>query len=270
MTQLLLPFISPGLTNINRRVSVFKQDNTWTYFLGEFPIYSHREDDRAMFRLTIAQLIESGACRQIEIIGAFGISKSSVVRAQNKLRKGGSEAFFVNNRGHNKGGRVLTPEVLARAQRLLNEGLQRKEISEELGVKYDTFRKAINDGRLKENTRLEPATSKSTRTVVDAIAADGMGTACTRTEERTAAAFGVCDGAPVQFESCVDVSKGGVLCALPALLANGLLEGAEQLLGTVKGYYTSFHILLLLAFMALCLIAPPFTRLCVPRRTAVS
>ena len=50
----------------------------------------------------------------------------------------------------------------------------------------------------------------------------------------------------------MDVPKGGALCALPALLANGLLEGAEKLLGAVKGYYTTFHILLLLGFMALC------------------
>ncbi len=252
MTQLLLPLISPGVTNINLRVSVFEQDNIWTYFLGEFPIYSHRVDDQPMFRLTIAQLIESGACRQIEIIEAFGISKSSVIRAQNKLRKGGSEAFFINNRGRNKGGTVLTPKVLDKAQSLLYKGLQRKEIAEDLGVKYDTLRKAITDGRLKENENLEPTTTKSTRTVVDAEAADGMGTACTRIEERTSAAFGVCDGAPVRFESCVDVPKGGVLCALPALLANGLVEGADQLLGAVKGYYTNFHILLLLAFMALC------------------
>jgi len=252
MTQLLLPFISPGITNINRRVSVYGQDNTWTYFLGEFPIYSHRVDDHPMFRLTIAQLIESGACRQIEIIQTFGISKSSVIRAQNKLRKGGSEAFFVNRRGLNKGGPVLTPDVLNKAQILLDKGLPRKEIAEDLGVKYDTFRKAINDGRLKENGSHTSSTTKSTRTVVDAKAADGMGTACTRIEERTSAAFGVCDGAPVRFEPCVDVPKGGVLCALPALLANGILEGAEQLLGTVKGYYTNFHILLLLAFMALC------------------
>ena len=39
---------------------------------------------------------------------------------------------------------------------------------------------------------------------------------------------------------------------MPALLANGLLNGAEQLLGKVKGYYTTFHILLLLAFTGLC------------------
>lgn len=79
-----------------------------------------------------------------------------------------------------------------------------------------------------------------------------MGTACTRVEERVFAAFGVCDGAPTRFEFCLDVPKGGVLCALPALLANGLLEGAEKLLGFAKGYYKAFHILILLAFMALC------------------
>jgi hypothetical protein len=55
------------------------------------------------------------------------------------------------------------------------------------------------------------------------------------------AAFGGREGAPVRFEPCLDVPNGGVLCALPALLANGLLEGAEQLLGAVKGYYTTFH-----------------------------
>jgi transposase len=251
MTQLLLPIMSPGVTQINSMVSVWQDDDRWTYFLGAYPIYSHRVDDQRMFRLITAQLIESGACRQTEVIKAFGVSKSSVIRAQNKLRKGGSEAFFIDRRGR-KSAPVLTPEVLDQAQSLLDKGLPRKEIAEELGVKYDTLRKAINDGRLEDKQRLESTTDKSTRSVVDAAAADGMGTACTRVEERTFAAFGVCEGAPVRFESCLDVPKGGVLCALPALLTNGLMEGAQQLLGAVKGYYTTFHILLLLAFMALC------------------
>ena len=72
--------------------------------------------------------------------------------------------------------------------------------------------------------------------MIDAQAAEGMGTACTRVEERTLAAFGVCDGAPVRFEPCLDVPKRGVLCALPSLLMNGLLEGVEKLESKVKGY----------------------------------
>jgi hypothetical protein len=59
-------------------------------------------------------------------------------------------------------------------------------------------------------------------------------------------------GAVVCFDECLDVPKAGVLCALPALLANGLLNGAKQFLGQVKGYYTTFQVLILLAFMALC------------------
>jgi len=86
---------------------------------------------------------------------------------------------------------------------------------------------------------------------MDAQAAEGMGTACTRVEERTLAAFGICDGAPVGFEPCLDVPKGGVLCALPSLLMNGLLEGVEEFESKVKGYYLCFHIVILLAFMAL-------------------
>jgi hypothetical protein len=254
MVQLLLPLTSLDITQINHKVSILKKDNRWTYFLGVHSIYYHVPNDKTMFRLTIAQLIESGACRQIEVINALDISKRSVIRAQNKLRKGGLEAFFSNNRGRSKGGRVLTPKVLEKAQSLLDQGFARREIAEELKIKRDTLRKAINDGRLKEpaKKKFESATNKSERTVVDAAAAEGMGTACTRVEERISTAFGVCEGAPVRFESCLDVPNGGVLCALPALLANGLLEGAEQLLGTVKGYYTTFHILLLLAFTGLC------------------
>jgi len=65
-------------------------------------------------------------------------------------------------------------------------------------------------------------------------------------------ALGALNGATTQFEHCRGVPFGGVLCALGALLANGLLGPANQLLGKVKGYYTTAHILLLLAFMALC------------------
>jgi len=88
--------------------------------------------------------------------------------------------------------------------------------------------------------------------MIDTAAADGMGTGCTRVFERALASLGKMVGAPVCFEKCLDVPLGGVLCALPALLANGLLNGANQFLGQVKGYYTAIQILLLLAFMALC------------------
>jgi len=150
MPQLLLPLLSSEITYINGRVTVYQRDGLWTYFLGDYPIYSHKADDLALFRLTTAQLIDSGACRQADIIKTFGVSKSSVIRAQKKYREGGSKAFFKQRRTSKKKGTVLTPEVLEQAQSFLNEGLSRKETAEKIHVKPDTLRKAINDGRLQE------------------------------------------------------------------------------------------------------------------------
>ena len=255
--QLILPCIPRGATEINNVVGVFRDDDNWTYFLGGYPVYFHKADDQKMFRLVTSQLIESGGCRQVDIIKTFGVSKSSVVRYQNILRKSGPNEFF-KPRATRIGGTVFTSEILARAQSLLDEHYTRSEVSQKLNIKYDTLRKAINDGRLNETkqdaTATEPplTTTKSFRNIEDAKAAEGLGTACTRVDERIDAVFGFGDGAVTRFEPCLDVPKGGVLCALPALLENGLLKGAEFMLGEVGGYYRTLHILLLLAFMSLC------------------
>lgn len=148
---------------------------------------------------------------------------------------------------------MLTKEVLAKAQELLNLGEDKREVAEALNVKYDTLRKAVSSGRLsaphKQSNPL--ASDKSTRTVQDANAE--MGTACTRPVERMAAAFGLLKGgAPTRFESCRDVSFGGVLCALPALISNGLFSHVDECFETLKGYYTTLQVLLLVAYMALC------------------
>ena len=207
-----------------------------------------------MFRLITSQLIVSGGCRQIDIINTFGVSKNSVLRAVAKYRHQGAEAFFAPKQTR-RGGTILTPAVLEQAQRLLDQGLDRQGVAETLTVKYATLRKAINDGRLQEKAtppETRQGTNKSSRDQQDALAAEGLGTACTRVGERVLAAVGECQGAATEFETCLDVPHGGVLCALPALLNNGLLQGVDSLLGSVKGYYTQLQILLLLAFMALC------------------
>ena len=152
--QLILPMIPPGATEINHRVCVWRTEDRWTYFLGAHPIYSHGPDDRRMFRMVTAQMIESGACRMVDILKTFGVSKSSVIRSVKKLRSEGTEGFFKPRRGR-RSGTVLTPEVLKSAQRLLKQGYSKRETAQELGVVYDTFRKAFEDGRLEEPKREE-------------------------------------------------------------------------------------------------------------------
>lgn len=219
------------------------------YCVGVQPVAVHAADDRRSFYLTVAQLIEVGACRPCEIVRSFGVSKRSVLRATQRYREGGAEAFFLARKAR-RGGTVLTAPVIEDAQRLLDEGAERATVAVRLKVPPDTLRKALNDGRLLMRSR-GAALDKSARSVEDAAAADGLGTACTRVVERVLASLGKFHGAPVRFEPCHDVNYGGVLCALPALLTNGLLAKADTFLGKVRGYYTMVHVLMLISFMGL-------------------
>ena len=79
-----------------------------------------------------------------------------------------------------------------------------------------------------------------------------MGMGCTRVIERVCAATGRLQDAPSRFETSLDVCNGGVLWAVPALAANGLLKHTEALFSLPPGYYSLLHIFLLLAYMALC------------------
>jgi hypothetical protein len=78
-----------------------------------------------------------------------------------------------------------------------------------------------------------------------------MGMAAADVEGRLAASLGELAAVLPAFIPALDVPNGGLLCALPALLAVGLLEGVEEHLALPKGYYGLDSLLLLLAFMAL-------------------
>jgi len=78
-----------------------------------------------------------------------------------------------------------------------------------------------------------------------------MGMGAADVAGRLAASVGELDAVAPDFTPALDVPNGGLLCALPALLAVGLLEGFERHLQLPKGYYGLDSLLLLLAFMAL-------------------
>jgi hypothetical protein len=78
-----------------------------------------------------------------------------------------------------------------------------------------------------------------------------MGVGAADVAGRLAASVGELDAVAPDFTPALDVPNGGLLCALPALLAVGLLEGVERHLQLPKGYYGLDSLLLLLAFLAL-------------------
>jgi hypothetical protein len=69
--------------------------------------------------------------------------------------------------------------------------------------------------------------------------------------ERVAAAMGALQSAPIQFEASQDVPEGGVLLAVPALLAAGLFQTSQEIYTLPNGYYGMSSVFLLLALMSL-------------------
>jgi transposase len=264
-----LPLIPSGVKRINDIWNVAHQDDQWVYFCGLIPVFSHDKNDQRSFRMFTAQLVNQGGCKQAEIVRAFGLSRNSVSRDVKKYRRGGADAFFRPRKG--RGGSVITVEVKTEIEVLFAAGKDKGEVAQELGIKYNTLLKAIAQGRVVEpptvakdegeetdegggeieETDQTAATDKSTRSIEDAAAL--MGNACTRPVERIGAALGLMPmGATTQFEPCRDVSLCGVLCALPALVANGLLSRVDECFQDLAGYYSVTHVLILLADMALC------------------
>ncbi len=249
--QTILPIIPAGATRINDILAIVRNGEECTYSVGLWPVYKHKAKDHQHFRLISAQLIDSGACQQCELVKIFAVSRKMLNRAVKQLKERGVASFFNKHSGR-RGGTILTPDKLKQAQQLLGEGNSRYEVSSELNVKPDTLRKAVNDGRLSESVvETLGSSTMSERSRKDALAGSGMGTACTRPDERLAAALGMSNGAVQRFENCIDVPLGGVLCAVPALLATGFLEKIDKL-GAVKGYYTAAQVMMALAFISLC------------------
>jgi hypothetical protein len=91
--------------------------------------------------------------------------------------------------------------------------------------------------------------TKSERAEADCAAPMGRG--ATATLERLAASLGQLVEAAPRFASALDIPKGGVLLALPALLVSGLLRHSAKYFHLPAGFYGLTSIFLLLAFMAL-------------------
>jgi transposase len=250
----LLPLIPHGASIISHNLSVIRGEDNWIYFHGTLPIFSHHPSDNRAFRMISSSLIVMGVCRNVDIERVFNVSKSSVIRNRQKYESGGSDAFYKPRAKKKKKGRVLTAEKLEKAKELLSSNFSRSETADRLGVKYDTLSKAIRAGRIEIELQEkdEVPTDKSSRSIIDYGAGSDIGVGCTRVLERRLAALGFLNVAESRFEHCNDVSNGGVLCALPALAANGLYHKINECFDEFKGYYSVIHIITLLAFMALC------------------
>jgi len=153
MPQMLLPIFTREVTLINQLIGFAKRDGRVYYFNGQMPIFVHDEKDLDSFKMFMAQLFVTGNATQSEINKVFGLNPINMKRWTRRYREGGPGAFYKRER--KRKARVMTPEVIDTAQALLDEAHTGKEVAEELGLKADTVRKAIREGKLHQNNDLK-------------------------------------------------------------------------------------------------------------------
>jgi hypothetical protein len=250
MPQAQMPFFPQGVIHINPMLAFSMENGRVAYITAGMQLYTHEENDRTSFLMISAQFCANGMAKQAEIAHAFGVPSLAIKRAVKLYREEGVRGFFKPRQ--QRSAAVLTPDVCTQVQGLFDSGLGLTEVATQTNLKRDTLAKAVRAGRLRAPARLPDihiGCSKSERSEQDSGAAMGMG--ASNIDARVAASLGQVAAVAPLFQPALDVPFGGVLFALPALLAVGLLDGTENFLKLPDGYYGLDSLLLLCAFMAL-------------------
>lgn len=165
MAQLQLPTFPAGVTQLSADLGVSCRDGRVSYFYGTLPVFTHGEKDVKSFRMFTSQLYLDGKVKQADLVKVFGVSAISVKRAVKLYEAAGPGGFW--RARPTRGPSVLTVEALKKAQEQLDQGQELREVAVQLGIKYDTMRKAVRAGRLHEAVKKTrpspPPVSKSHR-----------------------------------------------------------------------------------------------------------
>lgn len=146
MPQVQLPIFPDGVTEISRNLAFEKRDGRVTYFHGVLPVFAHDEADIRTFRMITSQFCAQGSATQSQIVRAFGVPLRTVKRYCKVYKEKGPQGFYAPR--ISRGPAVLLPEVIQRAQQLLDADPDTKQVAEQLGVKVNTLQKAVRAGRL--------------------------------------------------------------------------------------------------------------------------
>ena len=227
-----------------------------------------------------ASSIEDGQNRQRS--RAFGCSARSVRRHQRRFEEGGLPALG-RNRGYPKGHPRLPTSRLCQVTRLKGRGLSNCEIATLMGVTEKAVRNVLRRMGWTKPEQAEgalPLADESARPHVSAASIAGTATSARsasdpklsafpssdpppipsldrdpsdRRFDRIMACVGLLDDAAPLFRPGTAIAGAGVLLAMPALVASGVIECAREVYGSIGpaffGLRTTIVALVLMALL---------------------
>jgi prepilin-type processing-associated H-X9-DG protein len=268
---------APGTTiHVSTRCSVRVQEGHWVVLGSGIPLLHFAEGDAMARAHAIVSIVEQGWATQVEAGRAFGSATRTVRRLIERFDEGGLS--MLGRRGGYPAGRPRRPAGRARLiGRLKSLGLSNREIGARVGVSEMAVRKALRrlgwkpaataqlalgaedagagssagptsaaQGAPAANPNLSAFDEEALPLTLDRDPAD-------RRIDRLFACLGLLDDAAPLFRPGDRVPRAGVLLAVPAILATGVLAAAREVYGSLGpafyGLRTSIVAFLVMALL---------------------
>ena len=257
LSQLPLPLLPAGSAEIAPGVGFMAGDEGGLVTVHGLATFAWDAGDEAGRRLAAVQLVRLRAASQGQVAGAFGVDPATIWRWDQALAAEGVAGLVPARRGP-KGASKLTPELVERITGLDAAGATLREIAAATGVSTFSVRNAL--GRVAAGGRPAAGAAGDSAGLVtgddDAdleAAVPVLPDPVPRAGERALARWGLLgEGAVPVFLPGARYPLAGLLLALPALEATGLLEAAREVYGRLRdGFYGLTATLLTVVFLAL-------------------
>jgi transposase len=282
------PTPTPGTVFVNDRVCVQTEEEQRVVFVHGI-IFSHYPiEDRTAEAYAMVALFEMGYADQNDIARCFGYSARTLRRYQERLKAGGLSAL-VRPEGRPAGspsGRKKNHERNQTILRLKAKGMSNRWIAGRLGLSEKTVRKSLRrlgwksdpepdlpflpkaDSQAKPApvsasklidtppSAAEPPPDKMPQPQTGSTAKSFDTNPLDRSMDRLLAAIGLLDDALPVFAPTRSLPRAGVLLAIPALVASGLLSTAEKIYGSLGPAFYGLRTTLV-AYVLLALLRIP-------------
>jgi transposase len=274
-----------GATLVNARCLVRTQEGHRLVIVAGVVMAQYALGDRMAEAHAMVSLIDQGWAEQKDVARAFGCSARSVRRHQRRFEEGGLPALG-RRRGYPKGHPRLPASRMHQVTRLKGQGLSNRQIAMCIGVTETAVRKVLRriGWTAPERTQTTlPLVGEGANPKLSAFPSDGLPLRPSKTPstadpkpstslsselplvpsmdrdpadrrfDRLMAYLGLLDDAAPLFRPGTAIPGAGVLLAMPALVASGVIECAREVYGSIGpaffGLRTTIVSLVLMALL---------------------